>query len=759
MSSGPSISSNPFNTTLTEAEIRKKRSRARWRLALIFLALVGLTGLEVYLLQERSSISDNIPVLLLFNIILILLFLLIVLIVRNFVKLHNERKSRILGSRFQTKLIVAFLTLALVPSILLFFVASKLFSYSVGNWFSFQVEDSLQQSMEVAREYYSYVEKQSHFHAQQLEKQITGNQLYRQEKRVDLDQLVANKVVDYNLGALFIYDNAGQLVAARTHPDSKLNSEPEDFLSLIRASTGDERISEVRSYRGENYLSVLVPLTQKVEDGSTVWGYIVTLSEIPKSSLMKIGNIQNMFEQYKKQSLLKLPVSANYYFTFLLITLLILFSAIWLGIYLARGITIPIQQLAEGTRRVASGDLNVRIRLDTTDEIGILVTSFNQMTGELQENRKRIEQANEDLKSTNFELERRRNYIETVLENVGAGVISIDKKGLVTTFNNAAKRILGYSKNNPMGSTYKDAFPPSFHDPIRQMIRKMSRENSRLMQEQVEITLGDAPLNLLVNLNFMLDHSKKYLGLLIVFEDLTQLIKAQKVAAWQEVAQGIAHEIKNPLTPIQLNTQRLKKKYYEDKVTFSKVFDESIDIITQEVEGMKQLLNEFLRFSRMPTPSPRATPIHPLIKDVIRLYEGHEKNIRITTRFDPNLQNLFLDPDQIRRVFINLFDNALDALSAEGNIIINTWLHSDTGRVRIEFSDDGKGIQPQNREKLFLPHFTTKKRGTGLGLAIVSRIIIDHNGLIQVRDNHPRGTTFIIELPVSSSQDIPERVA
>ncbi len=758
MPSDPLINS-PFYTSLTENQIQRKRSRARWRLAAIFLSLLGLTGLEVYLLQERSSISDNIPVLLVFNVILILLFLLIVLIVRNFVKLHNERKSRILGSRFQTKLIVAFLTLALVPSILLFFVASKLFSYSVGSWFSFQVEDSLHQSMEVAREYYSFVEKQSHFHAGQLEKQITGKKLYMQDKRADLDQLVAEKVLDYNLGALLIYDNTGNLVAARTHPDTRLDYNPDDFLGLIRASTGDEDISEVRTYSGENYLSVLVPLTQELEGKPTVWGYIVTLSVIPHESLMKIENIRNMFEEYKKQNLLKLPVSANYYITFLLITLLILFSAIWLGIYLARGITVPIQQLAEGTRRVASGDLNVRVRLDTPDEIGILVTSFNQMTAELKENRKRIEQANEDLKSTNIELERRRNYIETVLENIGAGVVSIDKKGRITTFNNAAKNILNYRDSDPMGSTYKDMFPPPFHDPIRKMIRKMSRDKSELLQEQVEITLGEAAITLLVNLKFMLDSSGRYLGLLIVFEDLTQLIKAQKVAAWQEVAQGIAHEIKNPLTPIQLNTQRLKKKYYEDKTAFSLVFDESINIITQEVEGMKQLLNEFLRFSRMPTPSPRPVPIHPLIQDVIRLYDGHEKNIRITTRFDPNLQDLYLDPDQIRRVFINLFDNALDALSPEGTIAISTWLHPETRRVRIEFSDNGKGIQPQDREKLFLPHFTTKKRGTGLGLAIVSRIILDHNGLIQVRDNHPRGTTFIIELPYITSNKISDKVA
>lgn len=237
------------------------------------------------------------------------------------------------------------------------------------------------------------------------------------------------------------------------------------------------------------------------------------------------------------------------------------------------------------------------------------------------------------------------------------------------------------------------------------------------------------------------------MGVVIVFEDLTQMIKSQKVAAWKEVAQGIAHEIKNPLTPIQLNTQRLRKKYHENKDDFDQIFDESMDIISQEVEGMKELLNEFLRFSRMPTPNPLPTNLNQVIEDVSKIYAGHEKLKSLNKNLSPEVTILSLDSEQIRRVFINLFENAIDAIDTEGTITISTRLKKDASTVQIEFSDTGQGISPKDRDKLFLPHFTTKKRGTGLGLAIVTRIVADHDGEIQVKDNPPQGTTFIIELP------------
>ena len=749
MPSDPQITKPSIYIPPTEEQLRDKRRRTTFTILGVFIALIGMTFLENYFLQAQSasSFGNNITVLAVFNIILILLFLLIVLITRNLIKVYNERKSKIIGSKFQTKLIIAFLILALVPSILLFTVASKLFTFSIGNWFNLQIEQTLQYSMDIARDYYSGLEKRALFKAKNIERFINSQELYLKLKRDRLKALAQEKVVEYDLTGILIYDNELKPIVSEID-SSKLSSQTRlNYSELIQKSIDGEGVTEIKMTHGESLMIVVVPLTETLDGKISIWGYILTLNPVFKSSLRKIETIRNTFEDYQQQSFLKLPVSANYYTTFLLITLLVLFSAIWLGFYMARGITVPIQQLAEGVRRITEGDLDFKIGARATDEIAILVDSFNTMTRELNEGRLNIQHAHEDLKRTNVELDRRRNYIETILDNIGAGVVSVDKKGTITTFNKAAEKILNLKNENVFGSSYHDAFDFSYYQAIRKLSKSMNAQNKESIEEQIELRVGENNLTLLVNVQILRGAARKYRGLVIVFEDLTHLMKTQKIAAWKEVAQGIAHEIKNPLTPIQLNTQRLKKKYYENREDFDRVFDESINIITQEVEGMKELLNEFLRFSRMPTPNPRPTSLHKIIDDILISYSEHDKNLKIKKNFDPNLGVAHIDPEQIRRVFINLFENATDAIEMGGSIHISTRVLQKEKIVRIEFSDDGAGISPADRDKLFLPHFTTKKRGTGLGLAIVNRIIVDHNGSIQVRDNHPKGTVFVIDLP------------
>jgi len=748
MSSDPSTNNLRF-TQPSEDFIRRKTRRARINIALVVLSLAGLTALENHFLSQQTTapISNNIAILAVFNLILILLFVLMVLISRNLVKLYNERKSKIIGSRFQTKLIVALLILALVPSTLLFITASKLFTFSIGNWFNLQVEGTLEQSMDVARSFYSHMEKDALAKAKNIENFIIKGELYRQPRRGDLAVLTRSKVNEYQLAGIIVFDSDINRVAEELNPDHELENIDLDYKELIRKSIDGEGVSEIRAWNQKTFLTVVVPLAETLDGKRFIWGYIVTLTHIPKATLLKIETIRNTFEDYKQQSFLKLPVTASYYVTFLLITLLILFSAIWLGFYIARGITVPIQELAKGTRRIAGGDLNFKIDFQTNDEIGILVDSFNKMTGELADGRMKIHSAHEHLKQTNIELERRRSYIETILENIGAGVISIDKKGRITTFNKAAGHILNTNMGKVFGISYKDTFPASFRDPIRKMIKQMTFQNREYVEEQIELRVEENTLTLLVNIQVLRDIDRKYLGLVIVFEDLTQMIKTQKVAAWREVAQGIAHEIKNPLTPIQLNTQRLRKKFYEDKESFQRVFEESIDIISQEVEGMKDLLSEFQRFARMPAPNPKPASLHKIIDDVSVLYTNLDKSVEISKDYDSRIGPINLDAEQIRRVFINLFDNAIDAVSENGHIAISTRLLADRHVAEIEFSDDGSGVSAEDMNKLFLPHFTTKKRGSGLGLAIVNRIIVDHDGSIQVRENHPRGTVFTLTLP------------
>ena len=753
MSSDRLISSPLPKIPPEEEQLSQKRKRTTYTILGVIAALIASTLVENYFLETEAnaSIANNILVLAVFNIIIILLFVLIILIIRNLVKVYNERKSKIIGSKFQTKLIIAFLILALVPSILLFMVASKLFTFSIGNWFNLRTEQTLQYSMDIARDYYSELEGRALSKSKNLEHFIKNEKLYLKANRKHLKTLIQDKVAEYDLAGIIVYDNNLKTIVSKIDstllsPNTKLN-----YGNLIQKSIDGEGVTEIQMTQGKNLMVVVVPLTEIVNKDIFIWGYILTLNPAHKSSLTKVETIKSTYQDYKQQSFLKLPVSANYYITFLLITLLILFSAIWLGFYMARGITVPIQQLAEGTRRITEGDLNFRIGVRATDEIALLVNSFNTMTEQLNESRINTQQANENLKQTNVELDRRRNYIETILDSIGAGVISIDKKGRITTFNKAAEKILHLSNEDIFRSNYRDAFDLSYHESIRKLIHKMNSQRKFSIEEQMELRVDDTNITLLVNIQVLAGVSKKYRGMVIVFEDLTQLIKTQKVAAWKEVAQGIAHEIKNPLTPIQLNTQRLKKKYYENREDFARVFDESINIISQEVEGMKDLLNEFLRFSRMPTPDPQPISLHKIIDDILISYSEHEKNIQIKKSLDPNLAQLTIDPEQIRRVLINLFENATDAIDEGGIIKITTKILEEKKWVRIEFSDNGAGISSSDREKLFLPHFTTKKRGTGLGLAIVNRIIIDHNGTIKVQDNYPKGTTFIIDLPYSQT--------
>ena len=753
MSSDPSTSSPPPYKSPSEEQLGQKRKRTTYTIFGILMALIVLTLIESYFLQAEasSSIANNILILVVFNIIIILLFVLIILITRNLVKVYNERKSKIIGSKFQTKLVIAFLILALVPTILLFMVASKLFTFSIGSWFNLRTEQTLQYSMDIARNYYSEFENRSISKTKNIEYFIKSRNLYLKKNRQHLQTLIQNKVAEYDLAGIIIYDNNLKEMASEIDSSLLSNSSKINYRNLIQKSIDGEKVTEIYRTQKERFMVVAVPLTQVVNKEVTIWGYILTLNSADKNSLSHVETIKKIYEDYKQQSFLKIPVSANYYTTFLLISLLILFSAIWLGFYMARGITIPIQQLAEGTRRIAEGDLNFKIGVRATDEIALLVNSFNTMTEELNGSRVNIQQANETLKKTNIELDRRRNYIETILENIGAGVISIDKKGRITTFNKAAESILHLHNENIFGLNYKDAFDYSYHEPIRNLIQKMNTQNQSSIEEQIDLRVGDNNVTLLFNIQVLAGVAKKYRGMVIVFEDLTHLFKAQKVAAWKEVAQGIAHEIKNPLTPIQLNTQRLKKKYYENREDFARVFDESINIISQEVESMKELLNEFIRFSRMPTPNPKLTSLHKIIDDILISYSEHEKNIQIQKSFDPNLAQLFIDPEQIRRVLINLFENATDAIDEGGTIEIHTKIIDEKNLIRIEFSDNGTGISSADREKLFLPHFTTKKRGTGLGLAIVNRIIFDHNGTIKFQNNYPKGTSFIIDLPYSQT--------
>jgi two-component system nitrogen regulation sensor histidine kinase NtrY len=385
--------------------------------------------------------------------------------------------------------------------------------------------------------------------------------------------------------------------------------------------------------------------------------------------------------------------------------------------------------------------------VEADDDIGILVDSFNRMTEDLRRGESELTEANLGLQRTNVELEQRRAYMERVLESLAAGILSLDAAGVVNTMNPAARRILGLEPAAVLGRPYTDSFPGAEAAPIRHLIERMALEGRGSMDEQVTLPRNGQVVTLVVNIRNLTDKTGSYQGMVVVVDDITQLLRAQQAIAWGEVARRIAHEIKNPLTPIKLSTQRLRKKFTERASDYERVFDECTRTIIQEVDGLQGLVDGFSRYARMPASDPRPGDLHPVIASVVRLYSGLGRGIELETALDPHLPPIMVDPDQMKRALINLVDNAVAAVGKAGGVMLRTRSLPGEGKVEVEVADSGVGIPPDDRERLFLPYFSTKKSGTGLGLAIVYRIVTEHGGTIRVEANEPRGTRMVMAFP------------
>ncbi|RMF94385.1 MAG: PAS domain S-box protein [Nitrospinota bacterium] len=733
-------------TTPSPERLQKRKQRNRWIIAIAFCLVILLTLLENYLqsLSVSSPVANNIAVFTMVNINIILLIVVVFLVMRNLVKLYFERKGKIIGSKFRTKLVIAFVGFSLIPSVLLFFIASGLLTGSIGNWFNSRVEQSLEESLAVAQSYYRNTEERVLQMGRHLAQSFPQEELFR--SRSTLQRLVHQKRQEFMLDGIAVFSPTLEVIASSLQPRLQSQAFAPALFPLIERALAGEEFTDIRAMGKGEIIRGIVPVRHP--QTREVLGVVVVSHLVPQSLVSKMNIISKVFEEYRQLKILRNPIKIGYIITFLTTTLLIVFSATWFGIYLAKGITTPIQRLAEGTKAVAEGHLDFHLQVESDDELGMLVSSFNQMTADLKASKQELERVNAGLKQTNRELERRRSYMEAILENIATGVISIDQHGRVSTINKSAEIILGLQADQVRGLSYRRVFEPSHLNTIRALVKKMSEGKRERIEEQVQVLVGGRILTLMVNITLLHDCHHQYLGMVLVFDDLTELIKAQKLAAWREVAQGIAHEIKNPLTPIRLSAQRMRKKYLEGAPDFPSIFEECTQTIISQVEALKALVDEFSHFARMPEPHPTPNNLHHLLEEVVALYRGSHKSLEIVCQFDPKVPSLEVDRDQIKRVFINLLENAVEAMGGVGRIEIKTRRDFSCHRVRIEVNDTGPGIPVAHKEKLFLPYFSTKKGGTGLGLAIVNRIIADHNGTIRVQDHHPYGTSFVIELPI-----------
>ena len=733
-----------------EQDLRRRR-RERYIIASLIVVIFLLTflGVKVFDLGLNLPISNSILVFALININVILLLLLLFLTMRNLVKLLFERKKRIMGAGLRAKLVLAFVSLSLLPTMILFFVSAQFISTSIEYWFNLPIERALNNSLEVARDYYDKATDETLSYGNNLSRLITYHGYMLVSRKENIEKFIDEKRLEYDLASIKVFSKMMKLRAVTQ--DERIDLSPFKDLSMdVLRKTFEEGTDnrDIQSLPHGDLVSGIVPIFSRTESKAVV-GLIVLAKFLPGAFVNQLAAISRGLEEYRQFKMLKKPIKISHMITLSIVTLLIIFSSIWFGFFLSKGITVPIQELAEGTNRIASGDYDFFIDLEAEDEIGVLVNSFNRMTLDLKNSKKQLEEANEGLIKGNIELEQRRLYMEIVLVNVAAGVISADTGGKILTINKSAEKMLKINTEKIIGKNYKDVISKDYVKVVNEFLQNKNLLRKDFMELQIRLSVENKTLTLLVSLNVLRDDQGKYLGLVAVFEDLTEIERAQKMAAWREVARRIAHEVKNPLTPIQLSAQRLKKRY-ENKVTKEdgKVLEECTNMIINQVEELKSLVNEFSSFARMPASNPVSNNINQVIKEAISMYKEARKNLKIVFNDFKDVPVLKIDREQIKRVMINLLDNAIDAIDGNGEIVIDLSHDKEQGVVRIEVADNGRGIPSDHKVRLFEPYFSTKKHGTGLGLAIVSTIISEHKGSIQVQDNQPQGARFIIELPV-----------
>ena len=729
-------------SNIDEKELRKRR---RERIIMVVVGVLAITFTLIasyFFNKEDLSLSTNIFVYSLTSINVILIILLLFLIVRNVVKLFYEQRHGIIGSKLRTKLVATFVGLSLIPTILLFLFAINFLSYSIEFWFNIKIGDALNRSLEVAQVYYQQMEEQAKFNARQISTDITKNHLYERERIAYLKSFIGQRQKNYKTGMVetyFDFQKERMVFADAEHPELVPIALAPKMIEDIYS--GKEQSTVQPTNIGDAVVGIVPVFSYAVP--SEVIGRVSVSYVIPKGFVDKLRSIANASEQYGRIKLLKNPIKSNYIITLSIVTLVIIFLATWFGLTLAKGITDPIQDLVQATNRITQGDLDSRIDIEADDEIGLLVKSFNQMTKDLKKSKNSLEEAN-------INLEQRRKYMETVLRNVSAGVISVDKAGMITTINRAAEKMFDIKSEKVLFKNYRGLMIPEHLSLVDEFLQEMKENNESLLEKQLEVMLKDKALTVLLTITTIQDEEGNDSGIVVVFEDLTQLQKAERAAAWREVARRMAHEIKNPLTPVQLSAQRLQRKYGDKLGEEGSVFKECTQTIIDQVEVLKNLVNEFSRYARMPVTSPTPNDLNAVVAEAVLLFQDAHKDIVFEFRSDEGLPKFDLDAEQINRVIINLLDNAVAAINKKnGRIEITVSYDEQHRKATVAVADDGAGVPSSNKRKVFEPYFSTKKFGTGLGLAIVNSIISDHHGQVSVADNNPTGTIVSFQLPVS----------
>jgi len=719
----------------------KERSRDnRWIVGGLLLLLIVLTGL-FYLVQRTRDLppelmTNRVLLFAVWSINLLLVVAISFVLARNFFKLAIERRAKVLGSKFKTKLVMTYIALSLVPVVLLFAYGTRLLQGWLDRWFDEPaIEQILDQGFAVAQEFNEQMRQARLRDARNVLLELEGFDLTSARRRAQLNDLLTGELERRELAALAVY-NGTDFVHAVVSSQSNIGDLPDlDREFIVRALQDGSGSMMQAATLGSDRLVIGAVADESGEAPRRPLVIAISLldPEIVRQSERVIQAHQG-FDQLQFQ---KDEIRASFFLSFLMVTLFILLAVTWVGLYLARRVTQPIDALAEATRRVSSGELDYRVEVDAGDELGVLVDSFNNMTTALEESTR-------DLTNANRQLAEERAVINTVLQSTAAGVIAVDDRGQVLAFNGAAQKMLRQRDTELIDRSIHELWADTERARLAALFDDAAVRDGRLVRS-VRLMIGGDWKTLEARVAALRQPEGQLRGHVMVIEDLTELIHAQQRAAWNDAARRIAHEIKNPLTPIKLAAERLLRRHRTGDPELGQSLEDAVEIIVREVGEMQSMVDEFSRFARMRRPQPAEVDLERLVEETLHLYDGLKEGVELSGAVQSEAAQAWLDGEQLKRVLINLIDNAVEAIEGPGSVDVSVELSN--GSLRILVADTGRGIPLKAREKLFLPHFSTKGRGTGLGLSIVRRIIAEHHGTIRVSDNQPTGTVFTVEIP------------
>jgi two-component system, NtrC family, nitrogen regulation sensor histidine kinase NtrY len=705
----------------------------------LFGILFSLSSFELRFINPKTS-QQTVSLVALTLFVSLLFGALTFVLMRNLIKLFAERRLGVLGSKFRTRLVVGSLLLSFIPVIVMFWFAYGLMNRSIERWFSTPVEEVQQDTALMATLLSKYATENAHSEAAAIAGLPETQQAFEGHSFSGVLDAFRNREATLQGGFAIALED-GNAEATFNAPASWLQLKP----AFARAASSSNR-PEGLTWNGTEYVIGSAPVGNS--------GEIVIAMPLPKNFAETQQQLAVSQQRYLELARERRLVRWTYMTILMGLTGLVLFASLWLTDYLSRLVTKPVVALAEATQEISRGNLDYRVEIAAADELGDLVRSFNRMSGELAATRRQIEAASQDLSAANIELEQRRRQIETILESIPTGVLSLDANRRVTHVNQALLRMLRPEKlatsSGLLGAPLENVFSSEALAELDPLMRRADRMSTTTTQ--MEIAVDRAKLNAAVTVA-TLRHNEQRTGYVLVFEDLSDLLRAQKQAAWREVARRVAHEIKNPLTPIALSSDRLLRHLDRAEAVSPDLVRGCAESISSAVDTVRNLVNEFSTLASFPTSQPRPADINSIVESSVSMFNGRLDGIRVRTMLAQDLPRVLADTDAMKRAVANLVDNAAEALQSSvlKEIEISTSLVASRDAVELSVSDSGSGVTEELKEKLFLPYFSTKKRGTGLGLAIVSRIVEEHHGSIRVEENKPVGARFVIELPLASN--------